>query len=74
MMATLKEYTGLITVMLGLLGLLWQAAQQASTVDAHGARISAIESTSRQDHDTITEMRGDLKYLVREQQKREAAR
>ena len=58
-----KWATVLSTIMM-LATILVGAGQLTETLASHGRRIDAIEQRQQQDHDTLGEIRGDVKLLL----------
>lgn len=69
---TWQQFTGMITLLLALSGLIWQAAQQSGKIDNHAQRLEATETRQDLDHDTLIKVTEGVKYLVDREKAREA--
>lgn len=69
---TWQQFTGMITLLLALSGLIWQAAQQSGKIDDHTRRIEAAETIQSLDHDKLIELKTGVDYLVGREKAREA--
>ena len=65
------DWAAILGVLLGIGGLIWNAATQSTKIDDNNSRIAVVEKTQATDHDAITGMRSDLRYLVNRAQQRD---
>jgi HAMP domain-containing protein len=71
MTMSFKDVLAGISVVLALLGLVWQAAVQVEVNSAQTQRIDKLERTQDQDHDSITQMKAGIEELLRRTKERE---
>ncbi len=60
----IKELGGFAGIVLALLGLVWQAAQQSKDITDQGARLTRVESSQAKDHDDVTQLKSGVAFLV----------
>jgi hypothetical protein len=71
MQLSVKDVAAAISVMLALLGLVWQAAVQVEVNATQTTRLDKIEETQRIDHDALIGMKSGIDELLRRTKERE---
>jgi hypothetical protein len=71
MQLSAKDLLASISVILALLGLVWQAAVQVEVNATQTTRLDKIEATQREDHDALIQMKSGIDELLRRTKERE---
>jgi hypothetical protein len=71
MQLSLKDLLAGASVIIALLGLVWQAAVQVEVNATQTTRLDKLEETQRIDHDALIQMKSGIDELLRRTKERE---
>jgi hypothetical protein len=71
MQLSAKDLLASVSVVLALLGLVWQAAVQVEVNATQNTRLDKIETVQTQDHDALIGMKAGIDELLRRTKERE---